>query len=121
VAGRFPLYTDADIRGPLIEALRQRGWDVVRAIDVFPEGTEDHIHFEWAAGEGRVFVAHDLHQSKAAKEWHRQGRPFLGFLTWPQKRHRKLSDGEMVEAFEKIAAEEDPFQGAYPIRYLPLP
>jgi len=120
VAGRFPLNTDADVRGPLIEVLRQRGWDVVRAMDVYPEATDDHVHFEWAARERRVFVAHDLHQNQAAQEWLRQGRPFRGFVTWPQLRHRKWSDGDMVEAFEKIAGEDDPFQSAYPIRYLPL-
>jgi hypothetical protein len=31
VAARFPLYTDADVRGPLIKALKKAGWDVVRA------------------------------------------------------------------------------------------
>jgi predicted nuclease of predicted toxin-antitoxin system len=59
VAGRFPLYTDADIHGPLITALRQRGWDVVRAIDLYPQGTADAIHFERAAAENRVLVSND--------------------------------------------------------------
>jgi hypothetical protein len=49
VAGRFPLYTDADVHGPLIEALILRGWDVLRAVDHCPEGTEDPVHFEEAA------------------------------------------------------------------------
>ena len=40
MAGRFPLYTDADVYGPLVEMLVRRGWDVVRAVDAFPEGTE---------------------------------------------------------------------------------
>ena len=38
MAGRFPLYADADVRGPLIKALRNAGWDVVRAIDELIEG-----------------------------------------------------------------------------------
>jgi hypothetical protein len=43
----------------LIKALPERGWDIVRAIDVGPEGTEDKVHFEYAAGENRIFVAND--------------------------------------------------------------
>ena len=48
MAGRFPLYTDADVKGAVIEALRQGGWDVVRAIEAFPEGTDDEVHFDYA-------------------------------------------------------------------------
>ena len=49
MAGRFPLYTDADVRGPLIKALTNAGWDIVRAIDEMVEGTKDPPHFERAA------------------------------------------------------------------------
>lgn len=56
MAGRFPLYTDADIHGPVVEALIDAGWDVLRAIDALPEGTLDGPHFERAAREGRVTV-----------------------------------------------------------------
>lgn len=50
--GRFPLYTDADIHGPLVAALIRKGWDVLRAIDRFRQGSDDSIHFEEAAGKG---------------------------------------------------------------------
>ena len=56
MAGRFPLYTDADIRGHLVKAFIERGWDVVRAIDLFPEATPDLQHFEKAAELDRVLV-----------------------------------------------------------------
>jgi hypothetical protein len=59
---RFPLYTDADVHGPYVEALRRSGWDIVRAVDEFPEGTSDPIHFERAAREGRVLVSNDIDQ-----------------------------------------------------------
>ena len=35
MAGRFPLYADADVRGPFIKALKNAGWDVVRAYAAF--------------------------------------------------------------------------------------
>jgi hypothetical protein len=59
VAGRFPLYTDADVHGPLVEALIRRGWDVLRAVDAFPEGTQDDLHFARAARLERVMVSCD--------------------------------------------------------------
>lgn len=37
MAGRFPLYTDADVNGPVVQALVDRGWDVVRAIDALAQ------------------------------------------------------------------------------------
>ena len=44
MAGRFPLYTDADIHGPVVDALIDAAWDVLRAIDALPEGTLDGPH-----------------------------------------------------------------------------
>ncbi len=49
MAGKFPLYTDADIRGSLVKGLRKHGRDVVRSVEAFPEGTDDDVHFEKAA------------------------------------------------------------------------
>ena len=118
MAGRFPLYTDADIRGQVIEGLIRLRWDVVRAVDAFREETKDPVHFEEAARLGRVLVAHDIHQLKIALDWVKHGRPFTGFLTWPQLRHKEWSDGVIVQAFEDLAREEDPFPKVYPIRHL---
>jgi hypothetical protein len=50
---------DADIHGPLVDALRARQWDVVRAIDLYPEGTLDDVHFARAAQDNRVLVTND--------------------------------------------------------------
>jgi hypothetical protein len=45
VAG-FPLYTDNDVDGDLVKALRHAGWDVVRGVDTLPEDALDPKHFE---------------------------------------------------------------------------
>jgi hypothetical protein len=118
VAGRFPLYTDADVRGPLVEALARRGWDVLRAIDAYPERTRDPIHFERAARDGRVLVSHDIDQLKLALRWIEEGRRFRGLVTWAQLHHLRFTEAAFVAAFEQLAGEEDPFPAAYPIRYL---
>jgi hypothetical protein len=78
VTGRFPLYTDADIHGPVVDALIDAGWDVLRAIDALPEGTPDPIHFERAAREGRVYVANDRRIEPIAYDWLRRGQAFRG-------------------------------------------
>jgi hypothetical protein len=55
VANRFAFFTDADVHGPLIKALIDRGWDIIRSVDTFPEGTDDEVLFEYAAQAERVF------------------------------------------------------------------
>jgi hypothetical protein len=50
VAGREALFADACVNGHLVEALVLRGWDVVRAIDVYPEKTSEDYRV-WTIGE----------------------------------------------------------------------
>ena len=49
--GRFALFTDENVDGPLIKALSARRWDVKRAVDVFGERTDDEALFALAAFE----------------------------------------------------------------------
>lgn len=112
MAGREALFTDACVNGHLVEALVLRGWDVMRAIDVYPEKTSDPVVFERAAREGRVFVTNDEGILKAAAEWLDQGRHFR-MIYWPQEDYRSWTIGELVEAFEDLAAQDDPFR--YPL------
>lgn len=51
---RFSLFTDANIDGHLIRALRQRGWELERAVDHFPQDEDDDVLFEHAAKENLV-------------------------------------------------------------------
>lgn len=86
---RFPLYTDADIHGPVVEALKQAGWDVLRAIDALPEGTKDPIHFERAAQENRVLLTNDRRMEPIAHAWLAEGRAFRGLICWPRSHERR--------------------------------
>lgn len=85
MAGRFPLYTDADVRGLLIKGLQKLGWDVLRAVEAFPEKTTDLTHFERAAALGRVLVTNDEDQDVIADQWYRAGKLFPGVIAWRQK------------------------------------
>ena len=80
MAGRFALYTDADVHGPLIKALRNAGWDIVRAIDAFPERTPDLTHFEHAVALGRVLVTNDEDQEEIGHGGTAKDAPFLASL-----------------------------------------
>ncbi len=114
MAGRFSLYADADVHGPLIKALKRAGWDIVRAIDAQPEGADDLLHFERAIALSRVLVTNDEDQEVIADQWYRQGRPFPGIVAWRQKTYSQMTNGEIVEAFEELAARDNPFS-PYPI------
>jgi hypothetical protein len=89
VAGRFPLYTDEDVDGNLVRALRRAGWDLVRALDHHPQRTHDHVHFEHAARLNRVLVANDSDMLKEwAPKWTAQGKLFRGLVWWPRVLYR---------------------------------
>jgi predicted nuclease of predicted toxin-antitoxin system len=115
VPGRFPLFTDNHVRQQIIEGLVREGWDVVRAIDVFPEATDDEILFPYAAEQGRVFVTCDKRIHAIAIDRLKAGQPFR-MIFWRLERHRRMSDGDFVRAFEEIAKKPDAF--AYAIEYV---
>ena len=115
--GRFPLYTDADIHGPLVDALVQKGWDVLRAIDRFPQGTDDSIHFEEAVRLGRVLVANDSDMKALAERWLSEGRRFHGLVWWPRKQYASMSVSQVADCFETLAQQHEPF-AEYPIVFI---
>jgi predicted nuclease of predicted toxin-antitoxin system len=103
VAGRFPLYTDADVHGPLILALRRRGWDLVRAIDLYPPGTPDAVHFERAARDNRVLISNDQDMEVIANRWLVDGRPFRGLILWPQEHYKRMGYAQLVARIEALS------------------
>ena len=116
MAGRFPLYTDADVHGPLVQALVRLGWDVMRAVDAFPEGTDDDVHFAHAAQLDRVMLSNDRDVRRLAVAWLRQGRRSRGLIAWPQDHHARMTVADFIEQFDSLAAKDDPF--SYPIQFL---
>ena len=117
MTGRFAVYTDADIHGPVVDALLLRDWDLVRAVDVFPEATDDPDHFEEAIRQGRVFVSNDSDVKDLAERWLAEGRLFPGLVWWPRKHYKRMTVSDCVEAFEQLAQQDQPFAN-YPIVFL---
>jgi hypothetical protein len=116
VAGRFPLFTDAHIQQSIVEGLSRRAWDVERAIDVFPERTNDPVLLDYAAASERVFVTNDSGVIETVDDWLAQGRSIKGVVFWKLLLYYEMSAGDFIRAFEALAKEDEPFR--VPIRYI---
>jgi hypothetical protein len=103
VAGGFPLYTDADVHGPLIAALRARGWDIVRAVEMYPQGTADAVHFESAAKQNRVLISNDQGMEVIANRWLAEGHAFRGLILWAQEQYKRMGYRELVARIEALS------------------
>lgn len=118
MAGRFPLFTDENVQGTLVKALRRNGWELVRAVDVFPQGTDDEVQFEHAAEQGWILVTNDEPLEEIANRWLSEGRSFPGLIKWPQRHHQRMSIGDVVVKFEVLAEQDEPFPPSYPIVHI---
>ena len=109
--GRFVVLTDEHIPNALVEALRQRGWSVVRVVDEpgLGRGALDDRVFAHAAERGWVWLSRDEAAQKHPVAWQREGKPFFGMLVWSQRYHRIMSIGQVVNSLEALAEEGDPF------------
>ena len=114
-----PLFTDNHVRGPLIKALRQRGWEVARAVDVFGQENDDAELFAYAAREGRVFLTCDEGIHAIAHDWLRQGRTDFRMIYCTMEHQQEMTIGSLLEATENILRTLDAF--AYPIEYVKPP
>lgn len=79
--------------------------------------TDDEVLFAHAAAGGRVFVTEDRAIKAIAERWLRDGRAFRGLIILPQQ---GMSPGEIAEAMDELAKEDDPFS-PYPIVYIKPP
>lgn len=113
--GRFRLLTDENIPGRLIDALKQRGWDVVRAIDVFGQQTVDERIFTYAAEDDRALATTDQDHLAIGRRWLQQARSFR-LIFWHQSRQRRVRVSDVAEAFDALAAKQDAFASC--IEYL---
>jgi len=108
VSGRFPLITDENITGPLVQGLRARGWDVVRTIEVFGQQSVDEPILIWAVEHGRALVTTDTDCLAIAHRWLREMRSFQ-MIFWPQQPYQHFRVGSFLKAFEDLALKQDPF------------
>jgi hypothetical protein len=104
------------IDGPLIKGLLRGGWDVARVVDAFDPTTKDDVLLEKAAALGRIFVTNDQGIHAVAVRWIREGRRFPGMVFWKKKHHERMTTGDFITEFERLAQRDNPFE--YPIQYI---
>jgi hypothetical protein len=113
---RFPVYTDADVHGPIVDGLSDRGWSVVRAVDAKPEGTDDIDHFELAVSLVRVLIANDKHMKGDRRALDPGGMLVSRTRLVAAQGLPVMSNTEILEAIEELATKPDAF--AYPIEFI---
>ena len=115
--GRFSILTDENTAKGIARALLDRGWDVARGVRTVEPGTDDDVLLLKAVELDRILLTRDVDLEVISHRWLREWRPFPGVIFWRQElRQDKSTLGEVVEAIEALAQEEEPF--AYPIVYL---
>ncbi len=67
MARGFAAFTDNHVQQAVVDGLLDKGWDVVRAVDEFPEGTADLVLLEHAARLGRVLAPAALKERRMAR------------------------------------------------------
>jgi hypothetical protein len=108
VPGRFPLLTDENVPGPIVDGLRSSGWNLVRVVDVFGEKSVDETVMAWANEQGRVIVSTDTDCLAIGHRWTRDGR-LLRLIFWPQFQYQRTPVGSFLAAFDALAAKDNAF------------
>ena len=113
------LMSDENFHGNIIRGLRRRrpDLDLVRAQDVGLRGADDPAVLEWAAGEGRVLLTHDVNtmiEHASARVLAGQRMPGLIAVS------ASLSIRQVIDEVLLIAecSEAEEWEGQ--IRFLPL-
>ncbi len=85
------LYLDEDVRPLLTAVLRERGYDVVSAVELRRLGIPDTDHFEYAAREGRTLLTFNIRDYvPLAAAAIREKRDFAGLVVSDQVPFREL-------------------------------
>lgn len=88
------LYLDADITAsPLLaKTLRQRGFDVISAVEAGNDSLDDWSQFEYAIRQQRVLLTFNIKDFiPIATQNYAQGREFPGLIVSPQIKGDKFS------------------------------
>ena len=93
MARGFPVLADNHVQQAVVEGLLTEGWDVMRAIDVFPEGTDDEVLFGHTVKAGRIFVTNDEDLLAIGQDWLREREPLSRTRLLARTGLRRHDDG----------------------------
>jgi Domain of unknown function (DUF5615) len=112
------LASDADVHGPTVDSIQEKGIDLVQVVDALPEGTDDPDLLEWAAAEGRIMLTNDRSTMIGfANQRIANGNPMPGLVVMPP---HHWSVRETIWQVELIANVCSPEELRDRVVYLPL-
>lgn len=112
-----PLYFDHNASRPAAIGLRQRGLDVLTALEDEAARLADDILLERAAALGRLLFSQDQDMLRITRRWLHEERRFAGLAYAPQGVH---DVGRLIEDLELIAKAHEPHEVRNQVFYLPL-
>lgn len=111
------LYVDVHVPQAIVDQLRERGVDVLTAIEDGAREFTDSELLERARELGRAVFTQDIGFKALAEDWQRQGRPFAGLIFGHQWGG---TIGQFVKDLELIAFACAPDECWNAIQYIPL-
>ena len=109
------LYADEHVPLAVIKALRRAGYDVLRALDRYPEGTEDVTHFQRAVQESRVFLTQDTDFLALSSDLLSEEKHHPGVVYWPQGAH---GIGQVIRRLKQYLETTTPESRADLVKFL---
>ena len=97
-------YADEHVVFALVEALRQRGMDIVRVQDRGREETDDAQLLDEALADERVMLTNDTDFLSLAAERAAKQEEFAPIFFWPQQQR---SIGQLVRSVTREASRHD--------------
>jgi hypothetical protein len=98
-------YADEHVRSAIVQALRQRGMDVVTVQQRQGEGTEDADVLAEALRDSRVLLTNDTDFLRLAARYSTRGQRFAPIFFWPQQGRRRV--GEIVRGIIREASRDN--------------
>ena len=96
-------FTDEDVYGAVVPALRRVGIDAVSTPEAGREGLDDESQLDWVSTEGRVLVTFNVaHFAELHANWLRSGRHHAGIVVSSQR-----PIGDMVRRLLHLASALD--------------
>lgn len=98
-------YADEHVRSAIVQALRQRGTDVVTVQQRQGEGTDDAEVLAEALRDSRIVLTNDTDFLKLAAQFASRRVRFAPVFFWPQQGPRRV--GELVHRIIREASRGD--------------
>ena len=96
------VYLDEDVSPLVARLLRERGFDVISALEMGHRGLSGEDHLLYAPSEGRVLVSYNIRDySRLAEVWFAAGREHAGLILG-YGQYSRSQTGEVVRTLVRL-------------------